>query len=61
MRIFEKLIAKFKKPAPKVVTTRNLTDYMITDRVMFVPKYNEREYIKARKRTQHQVRKNLEK
>jgi len=61
MRIFEKLIAKFKKPAPKVVTTRNLVDYMINERLMFVPNYNEHEYIKARKTTQRQVRKNLEK
>ena len=60
MRIFEKLIAKFKKPESKVVTTRNLVDYMINERIMFVPNYNERDYIKARKRTQHQVGKNLE-
>ena len=60
MRIIEKLTAKFKKPELKVVTTRNLVDYMINERIMFVPNYNEREYIKARKRTQHQVRKNLE-
>ena len=60
MRIIEKLTAKFKKPEPRVVTTRNLVDYMINKRIMFVPNYNEREYIKARKRTQHEVRKNLE-
>jgi hypothetical protein len=60
MRIIEKLTAKFKKPEPRVVTTRNLVDYMITERIMFVPNYNERKYIKARKRTQRQVRKNLE-
>ena len=60
MRIFEKLTAKFKKPELKIVTTRNLVDYMINERIMFVPNYNEREYIKARKRTQHEVRKNLE-
>lgn len=59
MRIFEKITAKFKKEK-RVITTRNLVDYMILDRVMFVPNYNEREYIKARKKTQHQVRKNLE-
>ena len=60
MRIIEKLTSKFKKPELQVVTTRNLVDYMINDRIMFVPNYNEREYIKARKRTQRQVRKNLE-
>lgn len=60
MRIIEKLTAKFNKKEPQVVTTRNLVDYMINDRVMFVPNYNEREYIKARKRTQRQVAKNLE-
>ena len=60
MRIIEKLTAKFKKLEPRVVTTRNLVDYMINKRIMFVPNYNEREYIKARKRTQHEVRKNLE-
>ena len=60
MRIIEKLTAKFKKPEPRVVTTRDLVDPMINDRVMFVPNYNEREYIKARKKTQRQVRKNLE-
>lgn len=59
MRIFEKLIAKFKKPEPKVVTTRNLVDYMVNERLMLVPNYNEREYVKARKRTQHQVDKSL--
>ncbi|MFQ6723937.1 MAG: hypothetical protein ACLRFE_01200 [Clostridia bacterium] len=60
MRIIEKLTAKFKKPELKIVTTRNLVDYMINERIMFVPNYNEREYIKARKRTQRQVSKNLE-
>lgn len=60
MRIIEKLTAKFKKSEPRVVTTRNLVEYMITERIMFVPNYNEREYIKARKRTQRQVIKNLE-
>ena len=60
MRIFEKLTAKFKKSEKRVITTRNLVDYMINERIMFVPNYNEREYIKARKRTQRQVSKNLE-
>ena len=60
MRIFEKLIAKVNKPEPRIITTRNLIDYMINDRVMFVPNYNDQEYIKARKRTQRQVAKNLE-
>ena len=60
MRIIEKLTARFKKPEKRVVTTRDLVDSMINDRVMFVPNYNEREYIKARKKTQHQVRKTLE-
>ena len=60
MRIIEKLTAKFKKPELKVVTTRNLIDYMINERIMFVPNYNEREHIKAHKRTQCHVRKNLE-
>jgi len=60
MRIFEKLTAKFKKPEPQIVTTRNLVDYMTNKRLMFVPNYNEREYVKARKRTQRQVCKNLE-
>ena len=60
MRIFEKLVSKFKKSEPKVVTTRNLVDYMINERVMFVPNYNEREYMKARKRNQRDVQKNLE-
>ena len=60
MRIFEKLTAQFKKPEPQIVTTRNLVDYMINKRLMFVPNYNEREYVKARKRTQRQVSKKLE-
>ena len=60
MRIFEKLTAKFKKSEKRVITTRNLVDYMINERIMFVPNYNEHEYIKARKRTQRNVQKNLE-
>ena len=60
MRIIEKLTAKFKKPEKRVVTTRNLIEPMLNERLMFVPNYNEHEYIKALKRTQHQVRKNLE-
>ena len=60
MRIIDKITAKFKKLEPKVVTTRNLIGYMINERIMFVPNYNEHEYIKARKKTQHQVSKNLE-
>ena len=60
MRIFEKLTAQFKKPELKIVTTRNLVDFMINDRIMFIPNYNERKYIKARKKTQRQVSKNLE-
>lgn len=60
MRIIEKLLPKAKKNSTSIVTTRNLTDFMTNDRIMFVPAYNEREYIKARKITQHQVRKNLE-
>ena len=60
MRIIDKITAKFKKPEPKVVTTRNLIGYMINERIMFVPNYNEHDYIKARKRTQRQVGKNLE-
>ena len=60
MRIIEKLTAKFKNPEKRIVTTRDLIDTMINERVMFVPNYNEQEYIKARKKTQHQVAKNLE-
>ena len=33
MRIIEKLTAKFKKLEPRVVTTRNLVDYMINKRI----------------------------
>ena len=60
MRIFEKLTAKFKKSEKRVITTRNLIEPMINKRLMFVPNYNDREYVKARKRTQRQVSKNLE-
>lgn len=60
MRIIEKLTAKFKNQKLQVATTRNLIGYMINERIMFVPNYNEHEYIKARKKTQHQVSKNLE-
>lgn len=60
MRIIEKLTAKVNKPEPRIITTRNLIDYMINDRVVFVPNYNDQEYIKARKRTQRQIAKNLE-
>ena len=59
-RIIEKLTAKFKKHKCSVVTTRNLTDVMINDRIMFVPNYDDQKYIKARKKTQRQVSKNLE-
>lgn len=61
MRIIEKLTTKFKNPKPQVITTRNLIEPMLKERIMFVPNYNEREYIKSRKRTQRQVRKTLEK
>ena len=51
MRIIENSTFKFKKEETRVVTTRNLVDHMINNRVMFVPKYNAREYLNTRKNT----------
>ena len=45
MRLFEKLINKFKKKEATVVTTRNLTKHMQETRTMLVPKYKESEII----------------
>ncbi len=61
MRIIEKLTAKVTKSEPKVVTTRNLTDYMISDRIMFVPMYKgPRAYMKMCKKIQRDARRNFE-
>ena len=42
MRLFEKIINKFKKKEVTVVTTRDLAKHMKETRTMFVPKYDEK-------------------
>lgn len=41
MRLFKRLIDKFKKKEAKVVTTRDLAKHMQETRTMLVPKYDE--------------------
>ena len=44
MRLFKKLIDKFKKKEAKVVTTRDLAKHMQETRTMLVPKYDEKKF-----------------
>ena len=61
MRIIERLISRFRRKEQRVVLARDLTTYMINDRMIPVQKYKENgRYVKARKETQRDVSKYFE-
>ena len=61
MRIIESLISRFRRKEQRVVLARDLTTYMINDRIIPVQKYKgNRQYIKSRRETQRDVSKYFE-
>ena len=61
MRIIERVISRFRRKEQRVVLARDLTTYMINDRMIPVQKYKENGgYVKARKETQRDVSKYFE-
>lgn len=61
MRIIEKLTSRFRRKERKIVTTHTLAKYILETKTIPTPIYREsREYIKERKRIQHEVRKHFE-